>query len=103
MRGVSGTWEGAEATGSDCCEDERAVARPREVRVSRALIGLELALFASAPRVFSLTMRDRRAGVLLLLLLLVEEVVVLLLWFLSLPRGSRFACEAALLLVTRTF
>jgi len=102
-RGVSGTWKGAKATGSDCCEDERAVARPREVRVSRALIGLALTFFASAPRVLSLTMRDRRAGVLLLLLLLAEEVGVLLLWFLSLPRGPRFACEAALLLVTRTF
>lgn len=79
------------------------MARPREVRVSRGLLelALALALFASAPRVFSLTMRDRRAEVLLLLLVVVE-VIVLLFWFLSLPRGSRCACEAALL-VTRTF
>lgn len=83
-RGVSGSWTADDA--GACCSDwlveDRAEARPRKVRVSRTLLGLELA--DSAPRVLSLMMRDRRLGVPVLSLLM-----VLLLLYFPLPRGVR--------------
>lgn len=88
-RGVSGSWT---AAGSTLFEeaDGAAAARPRNVRVSRTWLGLELV--GSAPRVLSFMMRDRRLGVLVVL-------GVMLFWLLSLPRGVRPAWVAALLVM----